>query len=65
MDLDRLYALAKRVRQRLHCSAQTAEYIASILAWQHAVTEPRFEVLAEIQAIHSIRSRSTTRSGRD
>jgi len=60
MDLDRLYALATRVRQRLHCSAQTAEYIASILAWQHTVTEPGFELLAEIQAVHSTRTRSAT-----
>jgi len=39
MDLDRVYALTNRVRQRLHCSPQRAEYIASILAWEHAVTE--------------------------
>ena len=65
MELDRVFALAKRVRQRLHCSPQRAEYIASILAWEHAVTEPRFELLAEIQAIHSLGSRSTMRSGRN
>jgi hypothetical protein len=65
MDLDRAYALAKRVRQRLRCSQQRAEYIASILAWQHTVAKPRFELLAEIQAIHSIRTHSTTRSGRN
>ena len=65
MSLDRIRALAQRVRQRLHCSQQRAEYIASVLALEHAVTEPGFELLAEIQAIHSIRSRSTTRSGRN
>jgi hypothetical protein len=55
MELDRIYALAKRVKQRLNCSQQMAEYIASILAWEHAANEPRFELLAEIQAVHAVR----------
>ena len=31
MDLDQIYALAKRVKQRLHCSQTIAEYTASLL----------------------------------
>ncbi len=59
MELDRIYALAKRVKQRLHCSQQMAEYIASILAWEHKLSRPSFELLADIQAIHSLRSHYT------
>jgi hypothetical protein len=55
MELDRIFALAKIVKQRLNCSQQMSEYIASILALEHAVSEPRFELLAEIQAIHAVR----------
>ena len=55
MELDRIYALAKRLKQRLHCSQQIAEYIASILAWEHTFSKDSFELLAEIQAIHAVR----------
>ena len=54
MDLDRIYALAKRVKQRLHCSQQRAEYTASLLALEHTVSKDSFELLADIQAIHSL-----------
>jgi hypothetical protein len=54
MELDGIYALAKRVKQRLHCSEQRAEYIASILAWERTVSTNSFELLAEIHAIHSL-----------
>ena len=60
MDLDRIYALEKRVTQRLHCSQQRAEYVASLLAWEHTISKDSFELFAEIQAIHSLRNRSTT-----
>jgi len=62
MDLDRIYALADRVKQRLHCSQQKAEYIASLLAWEHTVSEGSFQLLAEIHAIHSLRVHSASRS---
>ena len=52
MDLDRIYALATRVKQRLHCSQQEAEYTASLLALEHTVSNDSFELLADIQAIH-------------
>ena len=58
MELDRIYALAKRVKQRLHCSQQRAEYMASLLALEHTVSKDSFELLADIQAIHSLRSHS-------
>ena len=54
MDLDRIYALARRVRQRLHCSQQKAEYISSVLAREHTAGKDSFQVLAEIQVIHSL-----------
>jgi len=59
MDPDRIYALAKRVRQRLHCSQQMAEYTAALLAWEHTVSKDSFQLLAEIQAIHSLHGHST------
>ena len=59
MDLDRIYALATRVKQRLHCSQQTAEYTASLLALEHTVSKDSFQLLAEIQAIHSLNGHST------
>jgi hypothetical protein len=59
MDLDRIYALEKRVKQRLHCSQQRAEYIASLLAWEHTVSKDSFDLRAEIQAIHSLRNHPT------
>jgi hypothetical protein len=65
MDLDRVFALAKRVRQRLNCSQQQSEYIASLLGCGHNVSKESFVLLAEIQAIHSIRTRYTVRSGRN
>ena len=58
MDLDRIYALAKRVKQRLHCSQQIAEYTASLLALERTVSKDSFELLAEIQAVHSLCSHS-------
>jgi hypothetical protein len=45
MDLDRIYALAKRVKQRLHCSQQIAEYTASLLTLEHTVSKNSFELL--------------------
>ncbi len=59
MDLDRIYALATRVKQRLHCSQQMAEYTASLLAMEHTVSKDSFQLLAEIQAIHSLNCHST------
>ncbi len=58
MDMDRIYELAKRVKQRLRCSEHRAEYVASLLALEHIVSKDSFELLAEIQAIHSLRSHS-------
>ena len=58
MGLDRIYALAKRVKQRLHCSQTIAENAASLLVLEHTVSKDSFELLAEIQAIHSLRSHS-------
>jgi hypothetical protein len=59
MDLDRIYALAMRVKQTLNCSQQIAEYTASLLAMEHTVSKDSFQLLAEIQAIHSLLSPST------
>jgi hypothetical protein len=47
MELDRIYALAKRVKQRLHCSQQRAEHMASLLALEHTVSKDSFELLAD------------------
>jgi hypothetical protein len=58
MDLDLIYELAKRVKQGLHCSQQLAEYTASLLAMEHTVSKDSFQLLAEIQAIHSLCSHS-------
>jgi len=58
MDLDRIYALATRVKQRLHCSQQAAEYTASLLVLERTVSKDSFELLAEIQAIHSLHGHS-------
>jgi len=58
MDLDRIYELAKRVQQRLRCSQYRAEYVASLLVLEHTVSNDSFELLAEIQAIHSLCSHS-------
>ncbi len=55
MDMDRIHELAKRVKQRLHCSQQRAEYTASLLAMEHIVSKDSFELLSEIQAIHAVR----------
>jgi hypothetical protein len=54
MELDRIYALAKRVKQRLHCSQQMAEYVASLLTLQHTVGDDSFALRADIQAIHAL-----------
>ena len=54
MGLDRIYTLAKRVEQRLHCSREKAEYMASIPAWEVRLSKPRFELRAEIRAVHSL-----------
>ncbi len=61
MDLDRIYALAKKVKQRLQCSQQKAEYIASLLALERTVSTDSFQLLAEIHAIHSLAVRSAER----
>ena len=53
MELDRIYAMAKRLKQRLHCSQRKAEYIASLLALEHTVCADSFQLLAEIHAVHS------------
>jgi hypothetical protein len=58
VDPDRILAMAKRVKQRLRCSQQRAEYIASLLAWERTVSADSFELLADIQAIHSLRHHS-------
>ena len=58
MEFNRIYMLAQRVKQRLHCSQQRAEYIASILALEHTVGEDSFALLDEIHAIHTLRSAS-------
>jgi len=58
MELDKIYALANRVQQRLNCSQQRAEYIASLLAWEPTVCKDSFQLLAETQAIHSLASHS-------
>ena len=59
MELDRIYALANGVKQRLHCSYQRAEYIASLLALEQAVSRDSFELLFEIQAVHALLNPST------
>ena len=64
MDVDRVLALAKRVKQRLHCSQQRAEYIASILAWERTVSTDSFQLFAEIQAIHPLHNHSTMQGNR-
>ena len=58
MDLERIYALATRVKQRPHCSQQKAEYTASLLALEQTVSKDSFELLADIQAIHYLCSHS-------
>ena len=52
MELDRIYATAKRLKQSLDCSQQRAEYMASVLALEDTVSEDSFELLAEIRAFH-------------
>ncbi len=59
MDLDWIYTVATRVKQKLHCSQQVAEYTASLLALEHTVSKDSFQLLAEIQAIHSLHGHST------
>ena len=59
MDRDRIYALADSVEQGVHCSQQSAEYIASLLVLEHTVSKDSFELLFEIQAIHSLLNYST------
>ena len=59
MELDRILQLAQRLRQRFRCSQQRAEYIASLLALEHTVNKPGFELLAEIEAIHSLHKPAT------
>jgi hypothetical protein len=53
MELDRIHATAKRIQQRLRCSQQQAEYMASLLALEREVSQDSFQLLAEIHAIHS------------
>ena len=58
MNLDRIFTVAKRVQQMLHCSQQTAEYIASLQTLEPTVSKDSFALLAEINAIHSLHSHS-------
>ena len=60
MEFDRIYGLAHVAKQRLHCSQQKAEYIASLLALEHTVSTDSFALLGEIQAIHSLLNHSTS-----
>lgn len=59
MELDRIYALANGVKRKLHCSYQRAEYVASLLVLEQSVGRDSFELLFEIQAIHSLLNHST------
>lgn len=59
MDLDKILDLAKRLKLRFHRSQQRVEYMASLLALEHTVGKPRFELLAEIDAVHSLRKPAT------
>ena len=52
MELERIYATAKRLKQSLHCSQQKAEYMASVLAMEDTVSEDSFQLLAEIRAFN-------------
>jgi hypothetical protein len=64
VDLVRILDMARRVEQRLHCSHQRAEYIASILAWDARFSKDSFELLAEVRAVHSSRKHATVSSNR-
>jgi hypothetical protein len=59
MDLDWIYTVATRVKQKLHCSQQVAEYTAWLLALEHTVSKDSFQLLAEMQAIHALHGHST------
>ena len=52
MELDRIYSLARKLKQPLHCSQQRAEYIASLLMWERTVSKDSFVLHGEIQAVH-------------
>ena len=54
MELDEIYALATKLKQRLHGSQQMAEYTASLLALEPIVSSESFALRAEIEAIHSL-----------
>jgi hypothetical protein len=54
MELDKIYALATRVKRRFHCCQQMAEYMASLLTLAHVASGENFELLADIQAIYSL-----------
>ena len=54
MELDETYALVTRLKQRLHCSQQMAEYTASLLALERTLSADSLTLLAEIEAIHSL-----------
>lgn len=62
MDFEKIYELVNKTKQRLHCSQQKAEYIASLLALEHTVTKDSFALLADIQAIHLLLRHSTSES---
>ena len=61
MNQQSILAEATKVKQRLHCSQQRAEYIASLMAWEHTVSSDSFQLLAEIDAIHSLSIHPTSR----
>ena len=49
MELDKIHATAKRLMQKLHCSLQHAEYMASLLALEGTVSKDSFQLLAEMR----------------
>jgi hypothetical protein len=56
MELERIQALATKLKRRLHISQQMAEYTASLLALKHSASNESFALCAEIQAIHSLKA---------
>lgn len=54
MELDEIYALARKVKAAIHCSQQMAEYIASLLGLEHTLSADSFQLRAEIHAIHAL-----------
>ena len=50
MELDRIYPLTTRVKQRLHCSQQMAELKSTlfIITWSHHKDDP-YEVMDRLR----------------